>query len=113
MVYWVKGKDGREHPIRFTQGVLIQLAVLEGVSQNQFSKMLGAFADWPLERLFRLYFLMFKSGARAENKPFTMTEEEFVVWITEEDETMLEQILNAMNESQAQGEGKKKTTARR
>lgn len=109
MTYWVKGKDNREHPVRFTQGVLVQLAVLEGISQNNFSKMLGAFTEWPLERLFRLYWLMFKSGARAENKQFTMSEEDFVIWITEEDDGLLEQILTAMQESQPQGEAKKKT----
>lgn len=113
MTYWVKGKDGREYPIRFTQGTLIQLAVLEGVSQNQLTKMLGSFAEWPLERLFRLYWLMFKSGARSQGREFDKTQEEFIAWVTEDDETMLEQVINVMNESQPQGAEKKRATAKR
>ena len=88
ITHWIKTKDGKEWPIRFTQAVTNQLAVDENVPLNQIGKFLGTFGEWPIGRVYKFYKLAFKSGARKEGKEFDMTDEEFIEWMSEDDAVM-------------------------
>ncbi len=110
--HWIKRKDGKEFPIRFTEGVMMSLAVEEGIHLNLLGKFASSFSEWPLGRVFRYYHLAFKSGGRVEGKPFDMTDDEFIEWLSEEPEVM-DQVSRAFVASLPEVPEQKKTKAKR
>lgn len=110
LTHWIKGSDGREWPIRFTQATAIKLAVEENVPMNKLGKFLGDFSNWPIGRVYRFYRLAFESGATKEGRSFDMTESEFIEWVATDDKIM-EGIIKVMSASSPDPE-EKKTEAR-
>jgi hypothetical protein len=110
-MYWIKGKDGKEYAVSFTQVVFMQLAMAEGVAMNNLPKMLNSFLEWPVGRVMRMYWLAVKNGMRKAGKDFTITEEDFIYWL-DDDDTLMDQIVRAFNESMPGDDGEKKQTAR-
>lgn len=107
ITHWIKSKDGREWPIRFSQSVTMQLAVDENVPANQISKFLSEFGSWPMGRVYKFYRLAFRAGARKENREFLMNDEDFIEWVSD-DETIMEQIIKVMTASSPDPDTKKK-----
>jgi hypothetical protein len=99
ITHWIKAKDGKEYPIRNTNGIIMQLAISEGVHSNQIQRWLSDFASWPLGRVYKYYWLMFRYGAKVEDIPFQMDEEDFVFWIGEDDTIMpqVHKVISATN----------------
>ena len=109
ITHWVKTKEGKEYPIRFTQAVSMQLAIDEEVPANKIQEFLGDFGSWPMGRIYKFYRLAFRSGAKKAGIEFKMTDEDFIEWISE-DETIMEQVLKFMIASKP--EPQKKTVAK-
>jgi hypothetical protein len=96
ITHWIKDSTGKTYPVRHSNGVIMQLAVSEEIPSNQIQKFLSGFASWPIGRVYKFYYFMFKSGAKKENVAFDMTEEDFVEWIND-DETVMPQVLNILS----------------
>jgi hypothetical protein len=112
ITHWIKDKAGKEFPIKHSNGVSMQLAISEGVPVNRLQKFLSDFESWPIGRVYKFYYLMFKSGAKQEGIAFEMDEEEFVEWITNDD-TVMSQVLKIIgatspDQKKTQGSLKKK-----
>ena len=95
MQHLITTKDGKCYPIKFSQGVIMRLAVKEGVPSNQLQKFLSGFASWPIGRMFSFYWLAFKAGSDS----FDMSEDDFIDLISEDD-TILPQIMNVQAASE-------------
>lgn len=93
--HWIKDSEGKTYPVRHSNGVIMQLAVAEEIPSNQIQKFLSGFASWPIGRVYKFYYFMFKSGAKKEGVAFDMSEEDFVEWINEDD-TIMPQVLNIL-----------------
>lgn len=106
-VYYIKAKDGKEYPIRFSQSVAFQLAAEESVPMNKVAAFFADFQSWPIGRVYRYYILAFRAGARKAGGTFDMESADFVDWL-DEDDTILEQIIKYMIASFPADEGKKK-----
>lgn len=109
ITHWIKAKDGKEYPIRHSNGVTMQLAISEGVPSNQIQKFLTGFASWPIGRVYKFYYLMFKYGAKKEGAEFNMDEEDFVMLLNE-DETIMPQVHKILEASSP--DPQKKTQAK-
>lgn len=110
--HWIKAKDGKEYPIRHTNGVMMQLAISEGIPSNQIQKFLSDFSSWPMGRVYKFYYLMFKYGAKKEGVEFDMDEEDFVMWVAE-DETIMEQVLKIISATSPDPAKKKNLQAKK
>lgn len=107
-MYWIKGKDGKEYAVSFSQAAILRLTIMEGVAVNNMTKMLNSYEEWPISRVIRMYWLSVKEGMRKAGKEFNMTEDEFVDWLGD-DETIWMQIVKAFEESNPQPDEKKPT----
>jgi len=107
ITHWIKSSDGREWPIRFSQSVTMQLAVEENVPANQIGKFFADFGAWPMGRVYKFYRLAFRAGARKEGRDFVMNDEEFLEWVSD-DEDIMKQIIKIMTASNPDPETKKK-----
>ena len=74
---------------------------------NKVASFFSGFQSWPIGRVYRYYLLAFRAGARKDGKEFTMTDEEFIDWMGD-DETIMEQIIKYMAASFPADDGKKK-----
>jgi hypothetical protein len=108
--HWIKAQDGKEYPVRFSNAIYTQLAIKEGVAANLISKFFSSFQSWPIERVYRFYYLAFRYGAKKENREFEMNEEDFVDFVAEDD-TIMPQIMKIMAASNP--DPQKKTKANR
>ena len=107
---WIKGKDNKTYPIRFSQSVSFQLGRAKGIPMNMLTKFLNDMNKWGIDDYILLYFYAFKAGAKAEGQEFDMDEESFMYWILDGDETIMPQIVETM--LTAQPETEKKQTER-
>lgn len=96
--HWIKDKTGKTYPIRFSQSVMMQLAVEEGINANDLQKFLSEFTEWPLGRVYRFYQLAFISGGKKEGQKFEMDQDDFIEWISD-DETVMPEVLKAFSAS--------------
>jgi hypothetical protein len=107
MLHWIKSNDGKEFPVALSQAVIVRLASAEKIPHSKALSMLNDFDKWPMDRLFRMYYFMFRTGAVKANREFTISEDEFIDWIDERPE-LLEQIMTSFTESLPQDTKKKK-----
>lgn len=102
MIYWIKTKDSKEHPIKFDQAVINLFVSNEQVQSNEVGKFLSSFSTWPMDRVYRFWQLAFQRGARKQNKEFDYDDiQDFIEWMTE-DETIWEQVMKVFVDSNSE-----------
>lgn len=106
MIHYIKDQKGKEWAIRFSNAVAMQLAASEKVPMNMIQKFLNGFDSWPIDRVYRYYYMAFQSGARAAEKEFNMTEQQFQEWVLDDDLTVFPQLLTILAASNPDPEKK-------
>ena len=103
---WIKGKDNKTYPIRFSQSVSFQLGRAKGIPMNMLTKFLTDMSKWGIDDYILLYYYAFKAGAKAEGQDFDMDQESFMYWILDDDDGIMPQIVEAMLAAQPEPEKK-------
>ncbi len=102
MIFWIKTKDSKEHPIKFDQSVIDLFVSREGVKANDVSKFLSSFSQWPMDRVHRFWQLAFMRGHRKQNMEFQYDDlDDFIEWMSE-DETIWAQVMKVFTDSNSE-----------
>ena len=96
---WIKTKDGKEYPIKFSQAAKEKWQRHNNITTNGLKDVPGNFLDWELEMLYSYiwYAIYFPCKDKKIDFPYTDFDS-WVVWI-EQDDTILPQCLEYWFES--------------